>query len=136
MEDNNYRHEDFDNCFLCKHPALKHVLVGLLVFLGAFLAFYVVADWHFKRMLDPSFYMRKMDRAIMQRENNFDKMERRALEQQEWINRKAMKMQQKMVDQTSQYFHVEKMDNAYKIIIDLRPFDNDEKNVEVKIRLL
>ncbi len=132
MEDNNYRHEDFDNCFLCKHPALKHVLVGLLVFLGAFLAFYVVADWHFKRMLDPSFYMRKMDRAIMQRENNFDKMERRALEQQEWINRKAMKMQQKMVDQTSQYFHVEKMDNAYKIIIDLRPFDNDEKNVEVK----
>ena len=43
-----------------------------------------------------------------------------------------MKMQQKMADQASQFIHVEKADDAYKIIIDLRPFDNDEKNVEVK----
>ena len=57
MEENNYRHEGFDDCFLCKHPALKHVLVGLLVFFGAFAAFYVVADWHFKRMLDPMVQM-------------------------------------------------------------------------------
>ena len=42
MEDNNYRHEEFDNCFMCNHPILKHVLEGLLIFLGAFAAFYVV----------------------------------------------------------------------------------------------
>ena len=132
MEDNNYRHEDFDDCFLCKHPALRHVLTGLLVFLGEFLAFYVVADWHFKRILDPSFYMRRMDRAVMQREKNFDKMERRALKQQEWIDKRAMKMQQKMADQASQFIHVEKADDAYKIVIDLKPFDNNEKNVEVR----
>ncbi len=132
MEDNNYRHEDFDDCFLCKHPALRHVLTGLLVFLGAFLAFYVVADWHFKRMLDPSFYMRRMDKAVMQRERNFDKMERRAIKQQEWLDKKAMKMQHKMAQHSAQFIHVEKVDDAYKIIIDLRPFDNDEKNVEVR----
>ena len=68
MEDNNYRHEDFDDCFLCKHPALRHFLTGLLVFLGAFAAFYVVADWHFKRMFDPAAQMRRIDRAVMQRE--------------------------------------------------------------------
>ena len=132
MEENNYRHEDFDDCFLCKHPALRHVLTGLLVFLGSFLAFYAVADWHFKRILDPSFYMRRMDKAVMQRERNFDKMERRALKQQEWIDKRTMKMQQKMAEQSSQFIHVEKADDAYKIVIDLRPFDNDEKNVEVK----
>ena len=36
--------EEHQDCYLCKHPTLKHVLVGLLVFLGAFAAFYVVAD--------------------------------------------------------------------------------------------
>ena len=31
-----------------------------------------------------------------------------------------------------QFVHVEKTEDAYKIIIDLRPFDNNEKNVEVR----
>ena len=44
MEENNYRHEDLDESFSCKHPALRHVLTGLLLFLGSFLAFYAVAD--------------------------------------------------------------------------------------------
>lgn len=132
MEDNNYRHEEFDDCFLCKHPALKHFLTGLLIFLGAFAAFYVVSDWHFKRMLDPVSQMRRMDRAFMQRERNFDKMERRALKQQQWMDKKAFKMQEKMERNAAQFIHVEKTDNAYRIIIDLRPFDNNEKNVEVK----
>lgn len=121
MENNNYKHEEFDDCFLCKHPALKHVLIGLLVFLGAYAAFYVVADWHFKRMMDPLMQMQKMDRALMQQEHRFDKMAR-----------KEIKRQYKMDRHIAQFVHVEKMDDAYKIIIDLRPFDNDEKNVEVK----
>lgn len=121
MEDNNYKHEDFDDCFLCKHPALKHVLTGLLVFLGAFAAFYVVADWHFKRMFDPMIQMRKMDRAMMQQERRFDRMARKELQHQFMMDKA-----------TAQFVHVEKMDDAYKIIIDLRPFENDEKNVELK----
>ena len=120
MEDNNYRHEEFDNCFLCKHPALKHVLVGLLVFLGAFCAFYVVADWHFKRMLDPSVQMRKVEKMMMNDERQMDKM----------INRqfKHEKMSQKDIQK---YIKVEKTPQNYRIVVDLRPFDNDEKNVEV-----
>ena len=68
MEENNYenKHEHrADDCFMCKHPAMKHICIGILTFLGAFAAFYVVTDWHYKRMLDPMFQMRKMDRAIM-----------------------------------------------------------------------
>ena len=106
MEDNNYRHEEFDNCFLCKHPALKHVLVGLLVFLGAFCAFYVVADWHFKRMTDPVYQMRKMDRAISQRERNFDKMAQ-----------KAFRQEQRMAKPSAQFVSIERMPDAYRFVI-------------------
>lgn len=118
--DNNYKSEEFDNCFLCHHPVLKHILTGLLVFLGAFSAFYVVSDWHFKRMLDPGYQMRRMDRAMMKQEHYFDKMAR-----------KEMKRQYKMDEKISGFIHVEKAKDAYKIIIDLKPFDNNEKNVEV-----
>ena len=102
MEDNNYRHEEFDDCFLCKHPALRYVLTGLLIFLGAFCAFYVVSDWHFKRMIDPVAQMRRMDRAMMQQEKRFDKMERRALSNQERIDRKAFKQQRNAQTQSQQ----------------------------------
>lgn len=132
MEDNNYKHEEFDDCFLCKHPVLKHVCTGLLVFLGAFAAFYVVTDWHFKRMLDPAVQMRRMDRAIMQGERRFDRMERRAMKAQERYERRAFHHEQRMADAVSDFIHVEKTPDSYKIVIDLRPFDNDEKNVEVK----
>ena len=69
----NFNHEEIKHCFLCKHPAVKFVLIGLLVFLGAFLAFYVVADWHFKRMLDPMIQMQNMNRAMMRQERQMDK---------------------------------------------------------------
>ncbi len=131
MEENNYKHEKFDDCFLCNHPTIKHILVGVLVFLGAFAAFYVVSDWHFKRMLSPAYQMRQIDRAMMKREKSFDKMERRALRQQEWLDKKAYKAQTDLVQQTAQFIHVEKMPDAYRITIDLRPFDNNEKNIEI-----
>lgn len=118
--DNNYKSEEFDNCFLCHHPVLKHILTGLLVFLGAFSAFYVVSDWHFKRMLDPGYQMRRMDRAMMRQEHRYDKMARKELQRQ-----------YKMDEKISGFIHVEKAKDAYKIIIDLKPFDNNEKNVEV-----
>lgn len=118
--DNNYKSEEFDNCFLCHHPVLKHILTGLLVFLGAFSAFYVVSDWHFKRMLDPAYQMRRMDRAMMRQEHRYDKMARKELQRQ-----------YKMDEKISGFIHVEKSKDAYKIIIDLKPFDNNEKNVEV-----
>lgn len=114
MEEHNYRHEEFDDCFLCKHPALRHFLAGLLMFLGAFAAFYVVSDWHFKRMLDPVYQMRRMDRDIMRQEKRMDKMVKKAM------------------IPSAQFFHIEKTPDAYKIIIDLVSFDNNEKNVEIR----
>lgn len=117
----NFNHEEIKHCFLCKHPAVKFVIIGLLVFLGAFMAFYVVADWHFKRMFDPMIQMRNMDRAMMRQERQMDK-----------FAKKEFQKGQRMVQNTAPFIHVDRAEDNYKIIIDLRPFDNDEKNIEVK----
>ena len=108
------------DCFLCGHPVLKHILVGLLVFFGAFAAFYVVTDWHYKRMLDPIVKMKKMDRMMMREQRQAARMfENQAM--------KDFRFEQK----TERFIRAEKDNKNYKIIIDLKPFDNDEKNVEV-----
>ena len=57
--------ENRNGCFWCKHPICKSIFIALLVFFGAFAAFYVVTDWHFKRMLDPSVQMRKVEKMMM-----------------------------------------------------------------------
>lgn len=116
MDEHNYH----DDCFLCKHPILRHTLIGILVFLGAFAAFYVVTDWHFKRMLDPGIQMRKMEKMMMRDQQRMDKAIRREAMKEYNFQRKA-----------ENFIRVEKNQDNYKIIIDLRPFDNDEKNVEV-----
>lgn len=108
------------DCFLCGHPVLKHILTGLLVFLGAFTAFYVVTDWHYKRMLDPVVQMRKMDKMMMKEQHQAERM----------FDRQAKK-DFNLEKKTERFIRAEKDADNYKIIIDLKPFDNDEKNVEV-----
>ena len=123
MDENNYEHHhehNHDNCFLCGHPVWKHILTGLLTFLGAFAAFYVVKDWHYKRMLDPVVQMKKMDRMMHREAHQMQKMADRDFAKGRMLEHKA-----------GQIVHIEKGEDAYKIIINLKPFDNNEKNVEV-----
>lgn len=100
-----------------RHPLLKTLLTGLLIFLGAFCAFYVVSDWHFKRLFGPRFmppsrmeHMMKKDMRMM------DKMFR----QEEEFSRESANV-----------IHLEQAKDFYKVIIDLRAFDNNENNVQV-----
>ena len=129
MYENNYgnneanthhHHHDYDDCFLCKHPVMKILLIWLLTFLGAFLAFYVVTDWHYKRMFDPMVQMKKMDRIIQREEHQMHKMFNKEIGKDKMLESHA-----------SEIIQVEKNDDIYKIIIDLKPFNNDEKNVKV-----
>ncbi len=121
MDDNREYSTEHRDCFLCRHPLFKHIMTGLLVFFGAFAAFYVVTDWHFKRMLDPAVQMRKMDRMMRADANYIERMARRQDRRDAKFERKA-----------ESYIKIEKEDKNYKVTVDLRPFDNDEKNVEVK----
>ena len=71
-------------------------------------------------MLDPMVQMRKMDRMMMKETRMAEKAARRDFARADLLENKA-----------GQIVHTEKTDDAYKIIINLKPFDNDEKNVEV-----
>lgn len=108
------------DCFMCHHPVLKVILISLLVFFGAFAAFYVVTDWHYKRMLDPAVQMRKMEKMMMHDQRQMDRMMNREF-------RKNMAAEKGV----QHFIKVEKTPQNYKVVIDLKPFDNNEKNVEV-----
>ena len=117
MDEYNNHHD----CFFHRHPVLKHLLYGLLALIGAFLAFYVVTDWYFKAMIDPVSQMRRMDRAIEHRE----KKKKKAF-------KKAFKGTERLQERANHVIRLEQTDDEYKILVDLVPLNNSEKNVEVK----
>lgn len=102
---------------------LKTLLLILAVFLGAFCAFYTVADWHFKRVLNPAYQMRKFDRELINQQKMFDKMQKNDFKIREKIN---------MEQNGNQFVRTEKLDDAYRITIDLKQFDNNPENVKVR----
>ena len=107
-------------CFCKRHPFMAFMFVSFMVFLGSFLAFYVVADWHFKRMFDPAVQMRQMDRMIQNDARRMDKF----IQTQ---GRQIRRMEQK----SENFINITREPDKYKITVDLRPFDNNENNVEV-----
>lgn len=101
------------------HSLMKTLMAGLLIFLGAFCAFYTVADWHMKNMfakafMPPSPY--RMERMIEKDMRAVDKM---------------MKKEYKFSHKAANVIHLEQTKDFYKILIDLRAFDNNENNVQV-----
>ena len=105
---------------LCKkHPMLKCIFCGLMVFLGAFCAFYVVSDWHFKtmfRMRHQPPCERQMEKLAKKEMKNFETV----------INREGKKLQK-----NGNIIHLQNTGKEYRIIIDLRAFDNNENNVHI-----
>lgn len=112
--------DEHRDCFMCHHPVLKTILISLLVFCGAFAAFYVVTDWHYKRMLDPAVQMRKVEKMMNSDQRQYEKMMNRQF-------KKDMAMEKNI----QRYIRVERTPQNYKIFIDLQPFDDNEKNIEV-----
>ncbi len=118
MEENNHyeHHSVFE-----RHPILKHLLYGLCALIGAFLAFYAVTDWYFKAMLNPVNQMKRMDRAIEKRDRQMEK-----------AFKKAFQGTERLQDRANHVMKLEQSDNEYKVIVDLVPLNNSEKNVEVR----
>lgn len=125
-ENNNYEEKTTvikEDCPICdRHPILKSILCGLLIFLGAYCAFYTVSDWHFKRMaFQPFMPMRinpKIERQMM---NDMHKMD------------KAFKRERNPFarHESSNIIHISRDTDEYKIMIDLRAIDNNAENVQV-----
>lgn len=123
MEENQNREETIrvekKDCPVCaNHPLMKTIFIGLLIFLAAYCAFYTVADWHMKRLMPPEFrhFPRKMDRMFEKDMRMMDNM---------------LKEDGVMSKRAANVIHLEQGKNEYKVIIDLRAFDNNENNVQV-----
>jgi hypothetical protein len=98
----------------CVHPVIKPFWVGLLIFLGAYCAFYVVADWHFKHMFSPN--PRHVERLMERDMRSMDRM----------INH-----ENRMFKHAGNVIRMEQTPDFYKLAIDLKAFDNNENNVKV-----
>lgn len=100
---------------------LKYLGISILIIIGAFLAFYFVTDMTFKLMMNPAFQERRMERMFEHDMNGIMN-----------IDKRMMKHNMKELRKISHYVEIYKFDDAYKVVIDLTPFNDNEKNVEVK----
>lgn len=100
-----------------KHHLLKVIGVIIATFLGAFLAFYLAVDLTLNRMFNPEYQIRKIEKSM----NNIQKFDEKMME-----NPFVPKMSPMLVN-------LVKEANEYKVIIDLKPLGNDDKNVDVKL---
>ena len=100
-----------------KHHLLKVIGVIIATFLGAFLAFYLAVDLTLNRMFNPEYQIRKIEKSM----NNIQKFDEKMME-----NPFAPKMSPMLVN-------LVKEANEYKVIIDLKPLGDDDKNVDVKL---
>ena len=100
------------------HPFMKSIIIGLLIFLGAFCAFYTVADWHLKRMMRPVFGPdpAMAEKMIKKQMHDIDKM---------------FAPERGFARKTANIIHMEQTGKEYRVLIDLRAFDNNENNVQV-----
>ena len=104
-----------------KEHWLKVIGIILATLVGAFLAFYVVADLTFTRMTSPAYHMKKMEKLMKKEQKRFERMEKHM-----GANPFEPKLAPMLVSLT-------KEPEEYKIIVDLRPLDNNENNVNVKL---
>lgn len=103
----------------CHHPLLKSILAGLLIFLGAFCAFYTVADWHYKSM-----FRNALTGTAPDRMEHMMRKEMRAMDE-------MFAQDAKLSKKAGNIIHLKQTKDFYKIAIDLRAFDNNENNVQV-----
>ena len=100
-----------------KHHLLKVIGVIIATFLGAFLAFYLAVDLTLNRMLNPEYQIKKLEKTM----NKIEKFDDKMME-----NPFVPKMSPMLVN-------LVKEANEYKVVVDLKPLGDDEKNVSVNL---
>lgn len=105
-----------------KHGCLKVIGVIIAAFAGAFLAFYFVVNTTITRLMNPEYQMRRMERMMEHQERNFRKMEAKMIEHP--FEEKAFPVLTRFA----------KEPDAYRITLDLKALNNDEKNVNVELK--
>lgn len=98
------------------HPLMKTLFIGFLIFTGAYCAFYTVADWYMKNFIAPQPFPPRMEKMFKNDMREMDRM---------------FKNERFIPQKSAGVIHLEQSKDAYKVLIDLRAFDNNENNVQV-----
>jgi len=97
----------------------KVALISLMVFLGSFLAFYVLVHQTMMHFFKPAgHYFHKQEQQFL---NDFDKDFKKM--------KKMTKMDWKKAEEKISAIQTVKNENEYVIVIDLKKFNNDERNI-------
>ncbi len=105
-----------------KEKCLKFFLIFIGTIIGAFLAFYFAVDMTFKIMLSPEYHMRRADKMIEQMDKQFSRDMRR-------MDKDIMVIGREMPNPVA----ISEEDDGYKVVINLKPFGNTEKNIDVNV---
>ncbi len=103
----------------CKESCLKYAVIFIGTIIGAFLAFYFVADFTIKTMLSPEHQMRKAEKMM----RNMDKQIARDM------NREIAVVGRMMPNPVN----ITEKDNSYILTIALKPFGNNSKNIKISV---
>lgn len=98
---------------------LKYVLIFIATIIGAFLAFYFVADITLKTMLSPDYHMRRAEKIIKQMDRQFDHD----------MNNNMMFINKSLKNPVE----IEETDTGYKVTVSLKSFGNNSKNIKIEI---
>ena len=103
-----------------KHT-LKHAIITFIAaLLGGFLAFYVVMDITLARMFDPMRGFKKAEKMIQKQAREMQRMDN------DIFMPAPMPLHHSLITMV-------KEDNTYKFIVDLKQFNNNDKNIDVTI---
>lgn len=108
-----------------KHCWCKYLGLVLATFTGAFLAFYFVADITVHHMMSPKYRIHKMEQFMKEQERMLGNIDKQ-VSNDDII---PLLPPRKMLN----LIHIVKGDDVYKIIVDLKPFDNNTNNINVDV---
>ena len=104
-----------------KHHWLKIGAIIVVSFIVAFLAFYIAMEMMIRRVADPMYSVKRIEKVMQQQERDFRKLEKMS------ENPFEPKMRPMLVN-------LVKENNEYKVIVDLKPLEGNENGIDVNIK--
>lgn len=104
-----------------KHKWLRIGAIVIITFIIAFLAFYLAMEVMLKRLNDPMYNAKRIEKVLQKQEKDFKRIENRMIE-----NPFEPTMRPMLVN-------LVKENDEYKIIVDLKPLEGSEKGIDVNI---
>ncbi len=119
--EHNHEHEH-GHCH-CKEGCFKYALIFFATILGAFLAFYFVADYTLKMMFSPEHQMRRVEKMMRQMDRQMSK------DFNKDFNKEIMVIGKTMQNPVG----ISENDDSYIVTVALKPFGNSAKNIKVDV---